>query len=243
MLLAAFASLFAATHAQAQQFNSDNQWTAPHGVGTVVATAGEEYSTFLLVAALLRDWEFNVGVTSYYGDLEGQTEKHDTGTLYAKYRIFENPQQTGGMAIMAGSGVNPSHIEAGATTETFKSWWANLVYTIPFLDGRVGWDLMPGVVFNQSQDNRENAAWGMTYSSRVAVYDIVPQSAVVAEVFGTTGEAYAKPSYRFGVRWESKKLIIAATYSNTFDGSGGAGFEIGLMYLTEPRFCFGGCRH
>lgn len=24
------------------------------------------------------------------------------------------------------------------------------------------------------------------------------------------------------------------------NGSGGAGFDIGLMYFTDPRFCFGG---
>jgi len=61
----------------------------------------------------------------------------------------------------------------------------------------------------------------------------------VAEVFGTAGEAKSDPRYRFGVRWESKKLVIAATYSDAFDGSGGAGFEIGFIYFTEPRFCFG----
>lgn len=26
------------------------------------------------------------------------------------------------------------------------------------------------------------------------------------------------------------------------NGSGGAGFDIGLMYFTDPRFCFGGCK-
>ena len=28
----------------AQQFNGDNQWVAPHGVATLVGTVGEEYS-------------------------------------------------------------------------------------------------------------------------------------------------------------------------------------------------------
>lgn len=63
----------------------------------------------------------------------------------------------------------------------------------------------------------------------VAVYDIVPQSAIVAEVYGTTGEAQVEPSHRFGIRWGSEKLIIAATCSNASDGSGDAGFEIGLL--------------
>jgi len=49
------------------------------------------------------------------------------------------------------------------------------------------------------------------------------------------------PSYRPGIRWESPKLDITGMHSDAFDGSGGAGFEIGLMYFTDPRFCFGGC--
>jgi len=242
-VVAVFAWLFLASHVHAQQFNSDNQWTAPHGVGTVVGTVGEEFSAVVLVAALITDWEFNVGVTSYYGDLEGQTDSHNTGTFYVKKRIFENEQQTGGLALMGGTGVDPSHLEAGVVTDTFKSWWGNVVYTVPFRDGQVTWDLLPGFLLNLNQDNTDDTAWGLTYSSRLAVYDIIPQSAIVAEVFGTNGEAESEPRYRFGVRWESKKFIVAATYSNAFDGSGGAGFEIGLMYLTEPRFCFGGCGH
>ena len=63
----------------------------------------------------------------------------------------------------------------------------------------------------------------------------------MAEVFGVAGEAEADPAYRFGVRWEGKKWIIAGTYSNSFKGDGGAGFELGVMYFTEPRLCWGGC--
>jgi len=208
----------------------------------LIATAGQEYSAVLAVAALFPDWEFNAGVTRYYGDLESQTDQHDTGILYVKKRIFENEQQTGGLALMGGTGVDPSHLEAGVVTDTFKSWWGSLVYTIPFRDGQVTWDLVPGFLANLDQDKEDDTAWGFTYSSRLAIYDIIPQSAIVAEVFGTTGEAESDPRYRFGVRWESKKFVIAATYSDAFDGSGGAGFEIGFMYFTEPRFCFGGCR-
>jgi hypothetical protein len=74
------------------------------------------------------------------------------------------------------------------------------------------------------------------------VYDVIPQTAIVGEVFGTTGEAYSKPSYRFGLRWESPKLVVAGTFSAAFDGSDGAGFELGIMYFTEPRYCLRGCR-
>jgi len=181
------------------------------------------------------------GVAHYYQKEEELTNDHDTATAYVKHRIFENEQQTGGLAFMAGTGVDPSYLEAGTVTSTFKSWWGNLVYTIPFRDGRITWDLLPGAMVNLDKDNSNETAWGMTYSSRAAFYDIIPQSAIVAEVFGTAGEAYSDPRYRVGVRWESSKLIIAATYSDAFNNSGGAGFEIGFIYLTDPRFCFGGC--
>ena len=56
---------------------------------------------------------------------------------------------------------------------------ANLVYTIPFNDGQVTWDLLPGFLLNLDQNDTDNKAWGMTYSSRAAVYDVIPQSANV----------------------------------------------------------------
>ena len=56
------------------------------------------------------------------------------------------------------------------------------------------------------------------------------------------GEGRTDSAIRFGVQWKSKKCIVAATYSNAFNGSAGAGFEIGLPYLTQRRYCFRGCR-
>lgn len=237
------ASVLCWASSQAQQFNSDNQWTAPHGVGTGILTIGEDFSAAIAVAALVPDWEFNVGITHYYRDSDALSDGHDTGSFYVKHRVFENEDESGGLAWAAGSGVDPSHLEEGVVTDTFKSWWGNLIYTMPFRDGRVTWDLLPGVLYNRDLDNTANAAWGFTYSSRVAVYDVIPQSAIVAEVFGTTGEAESDPRYRIGVRWESEKLIVAASFSEAFNHSGGAGFEIGFMYLTDPRFCFGGCNN
>lgn len=227
---------------EAQQFNSDNQWTAPHGVATIVGTVGEEYSSFMATAALLPGWEFNVGVTRFDEDRKLGTEAHSTGTFYVKRTITQNDSETGGTAIMFGTGANPSHLESGEVTDNFESWWANGVVTFPFRDGAVTWDLLPGVIVNLNQDDQEDVAWGMTYSTRLAVYKVIPQSAIVAEAFGTTGEAYSEPQYRAGVRWESKHLIIAATYSAAFDGSDGAGFELGFLYLTNPKkfLCIGG---
>ena len=50
-------------------------------------------------------------------------------------------------------------------TDTFESWFANYVYTKAFLDGKVTWDLLPGVMVNLDKDQQNETAWGMTWSS------------------------------------------------------------------------------
>ncbi len=234
--------LVVASSGEAQQFNSDNQWTAPHGAGTFVLTWGEEYSNFIAVAALRPDWEFNVGVTRFREDPDDPNDDHFSGTFYVKRRFWENEAENGGVALLAGTGYNPSYLSDGEVTDTFQSWWATGVYSMPFRDGDIGLDLMPGVILNTDKDRTGENTFNFTYSSRVAIYKIIPQSAIVGEVFGTVGEAHVPAQYRAGVRWESPHVIIAVTYGGAFDGSGGAGFEIGAMYLTNPLkiFCMGG---
>lgn len=234
LILVALALVCVPSTVTAQQFNSDSYWVAPHGVATWTLTAGQEYSMAIATAALFEDWEFNLGVTRFPEGRSANTEEHHSGTLYAKYRFTENEEGTGGFAIMAGTGVSPGHLEEGTVTDTFESWWATGAYTIPFREGDVSLDLMPGFVWNQNQDNTDEEAWGFTWSARLAVYKIVPQCAIVGEAFGTAGEAYSDPQYKFGLRWESPKLVVAATFGAGFDGSTGSGFEIGFSYFTEP---------
>ena len=145
---------------------------------------------------------------------------------------------------LAGTGIDPAHLEAGEVTDTFRSWWANAVYTVPFRDGRITWDLLPGFMVNLNKDQSGETAWGMTWSSRLAVYKIIPSSAIVGEAFGTTGEAYAEPTYRIGIRWESPRVIVAGTYGDSFSGDGSPRFEIGIMHLTNQLefLCIGKCR-
>ena len=230
--------------AAAQQFNSDNQWVAPHGVSTLVLTLGQEYSVAMAVAALLPETEFNLGVTRFEGSPQDGTEDHDSSIFYVKRRLVENEAGNGGWAIMGGTGVDPSHLEQGEVTDNFRSWWASGVYTVAFRDGQVTWDLLPGFMVNLNKDQSGETAWGMTWSSRLAVYKIIPSSAIVGEVFGTTGEAYAEPTYRIGIRWESPRVIVAATYGDSFSRSGSPRFEIGIMYLTNQLefLCIGKCR-
>ena len=234
----------AVSPAAAQQFNSDNQWVAPHGVGTFILSLGQEYSTVMAVAALLPETEFNLGFTRFEESPEDQSAAHYSGIFYVKRRLRENAAGNGGWAVTGGTGVNPSFLQQGEVTDTFRSWWANAVYTVPFADGAVAWDLLPGFLVNLDKDQSGQTAWGMTWSSRVAVYKIIPKSAIVGEVFGTTGEAYAEPTYRIGVRWESPRVIIAGSYGDTFSGSGSPRFELGVIILTKQHkfLCLGKCR-
>ena len=244
VVLCAVCVLLAAGLGSAQQFTGDNQWVAPHGVGTFVLTLGQEYSTFLAVAALLPETEFNLGVTRFDDKPLDATEAHYSGIFYVKRRLKQNEAGTAGWAVSVGTGTDPSHLEAGTVTDTFQSWFANTSYTMAFRDGDVTWDLIPGVTVNLDQDQTGQNAWGMTWCSRAAVYKVIPQSAIVGEVFGTMGEAYAEPSYRVGVRWESPRVVVAATYGNSFSGSGSPRFEIGAIVFTNQLkiFCLGKCR-
>ena len=61
LLLAAW-SMLAVSPTAAQQFDSDNQWVAPHDVSTLVLTLGQEHSVAMAVAALLPETEFKLGV-------------------------------------------------------------------------------------------------------------------------------------------------------------------------------------
>jgi hypothetical protein len=226
----------------AQQFNGDNQWVAPHGVATLLGTAGEEYSQAILVAALLPEWEFNLVLSHYYDDPASVSDSYTATNLYVKRRLSENESGTAGYAIYGGTGVFPGHREQGEKMQAFDSWYAAGIATYAFADDKVLLDLSPGVVANLDQGPSSETAWGFTYTARLAVYGVLPRAALVGEAFGTAGDAESEPSYRLGLRWESPRWVVAATYSDAFDGSSGAGFELGFMYFTDPRFCFGGCK-
>lgn len=225
----------------AQQFNSDNQWVAPHGVATLIGTAGQEFAQAYLVAALLPEWEFNAVLTHYYDDPAADNGAYTATNLYAKRRLSENEAGTAGYAVFGGTGIFPGHRDQGERMQAFDSWYMAGIATYAFAGDKVLLDLLPGVVANLDQGPSSKTAWGFTYSTRIAVYDVLPRAALVGEVFGTAGEAGSEPSYRLGLRWETPRWVFAASYSDAFDGSYGAGFEVGIMYYTNPRFCFSGC--
>ena len=229
-----------ADQAEAQQFYGDNQWVAPHGIATLVGIAATEYSQFIATAALIPEWEFNLSVLYTNDDPLTRSSSYNTGSFYIKRRLSQNEGETAGYAIMAGTGLWPEHIVEGNVSSAGESWWANLNATYSFLADDVLLDVLPGVVVDLDRERSGEQAWGFTYGSRVAIYGLVPHSTIVAEAFGTTGEAFVEPSYRAGLRWESSKLVVALTYTDAFDGSAGGGLELGFMYFTEPRIRVGG---
>ncbi len=220
----------------AQQFAGDNQWVAPYGVATIIGTVGQDYSQFYAVAALIPEWEFNLQLTHYYEDPRASSGSYTAWSFYAKRRIWQNDTETSGYAALGGLGLIPQHLDKGEVTTDFHSWWVMGVATYPFANNTIFLDLLPGATVNLDHKQSRETAWGFTYSSRVAIYKIIPKSAIVAEVFGTAGKASSPTSYRAGVRWESPRWIVAGTYSNAFDGSYGAGFEIGVLFFTQPLF-------
>jgi hypothetical protein len=100
----------------------------------------------------------------------------------------------------------------------------------------LSWDLMPGALENFEDGIDQKTSWGFTWSTRLAIYKIIPKTAKVGEVYGTEGEAYSTPEYKVGLRWEPNDYIIPAiTYSSNMEGGLGAGLEIGIV-IFAPQF-------
>ena len=220
----------------AQQFIGDNQWVAPYGVATIAGTVGQDYMQFYAIAAILPEWEFNSQFVHYYDDPRTNAESYTSVSLYLKRRLVQNEAETAGYSVLGGVGLFPQHLDQGEVTSSFQSWWVVGTATYAFANNNILLDLLPGATVNFDHKQSGSTAWGFTYSSRLAIYSIIPQSAIVAEVFGTAGEANSPIAYRAGVRWESPKWVVAGTYSSAFGSSFGAGLEIGFIFFTEPLF-------
>ena len=234
-LLAPLLLMGIAAPAYSQQFNSDNWWVVPHGSGTFGATFGQNYNLLFIGYGFADKWEVDYMATLYETDQEDTTTHYST-TAYVKRLLYENEAHTGGVALMAGIGQSPSYLQSDTITRNLESYWATFAVTVPFFDNRLSWDIMPGVLYDHEYGAGDESATGLTYSTRLALYDVIPQSAIVAEVFGTEGDIASDPQYKVGVRWESKAVIIALTYGAGFDGSDGGGIELGMIVLTPSFF-------
>ncbi len=221
--------------ARAQQFNSDNYLSKPHGVATIILTAGERNTMWMTTFSLFPNWEFTAAAYLYDKDNDRTTEDGYSTSYYAKWMLHENAAKTGGFAVKAGTGVDPGYVSAYGLEDAFQTYWMNAPVTVPFLDNKVSWDIMPGASLTRNYGADQSTAWAFTYSTRVAWYPRNMETSLVGEVFGSEGEVRAIPEYKVGVRWEpSPYAVFAVTYGAEFDGPNGAGFEIGVMLFTPP---------
>lgn len=235
------ALLLPPTQVAAQQFNSDNYLAMPRGMSTTTVTVGTEFTGILVSFALLDGWEFFAGSFMSYEDASMGLSASWSAVLMGKYLVYENRARNGGVGVTVGTGNNPGYLEQGRVTRSFKTFFVTPQISLPLFGGAVSWDLNPGVQFARDQGEGGDQSWDFTYSTRAAFYGLLPRSAVVAEVFGTT--SVTEPQYRVGVRWEGAgdMIVPAVTWSQGFDGSASGGFEVGFTMFTPRFLCRGGC--
>ena len=222
--------------AKAQQFNSDSYITMPHGTGTFILTAGERNANMYAVFSLFPGFEFNLQTTLFWENEKLNSSQRYTTNIFAKYMFWVNENKNGGAAVFLGIGKSPGFYTDKAYSAMHKNYWTALPVTFPLFNNTISWDIMPGALVDFDYGDNKKTAWGFTWSSRINIYKIIPKTAIVAEVYGTEGQAYSKPEYRVGLRWEPNDYIVPAiTYGNNFSGTGAAGFEIGVMIFT-PQY-------
>ena len=242
--VARIASLFGlmvlmAVSIQAQQFNSDSYLSKPAGTVTTILTAGQRNDMLMLTFSLLPRWEFTTSVYIYNSDSNPATAEGYSSSLYGKYMFYENKAKTGGFAVKAGTGLEPGYLEPdNSLHDAFRTYWANAPATVPFLNNKLSWDLMPGFSATRklNTDPNSGTTWAFTYATRLAWYPISPKWSAVGEVLGALGQGTSKPEYRVGPRWEpNQHIVIAITYDQEFRGDNGAKWEGGVM-LFSPQF-------
>ena len=228
--------------AQAQQFSSDNYLSKPHGVATIILTAGERNDMFMTTFSLFRNWEFTAAAYTYHSADRTVDEGYST-SYYVKWMLYENKAKTGGLAVKFGTGMEPGYLGAYGLEDAFKTFWVNAPMTVPMFDNKLSWDIMPGASITYDYGPEEVTAAAFTYTTRLAWYPVSPKWSIVGEVYGSEGEVRAIPEYRVGLRWEpSQHAVVAVTYDDEFNGTNGGGFEIGVMLFTNPFACFKGCK-
>lgn len=233
---------FLATRADAQQFNSDSYLSKPAGVATAILTYGERNSMIMNTFSLLPRWEFTAAAYIYNDDRNPSTDDGYSTSLFAKYMIFENVARTGGFAVKAGTGLDPGYLDEDNRLEDgFRSFWANAPATIPLLDNKLSWDIMPGVSVTTDYGPASEASWLFTYTTRMGWYPSSPTWSLAGEVVGAEGKGASPAEYRVGFRWEpTPHAVFALTYDAEFKNpNSGAGWEIGMMLFTPPFFSIG----
>jgi len=227
--------LFMARPAHAQQFNSDSWVSKPHGVATIILTAGERNSMWMTTFSLLPKWEFTAAAYVYNTDNDPTTDDGYSTSFYAKYMFYQNKAGNGGAAVKFGTGMDPGYITSYGVQDAFQTYWMNAPVTLPFCHNKLPLDIMPGLSVTRDFGKDETTEPSFTYSTRLAWFPLNYETSLVGEVFGAEGGVRAIPEYKIGFRWEPNlNVTLAFTYGQEFDGKKGAGFEVGAMLFTPP---------
>ncbi|RYY08503.1 MAG: hypothetical protein EOO04_39905, partial [Chitinophagaceae bacterium] len=137
-----------------QQYNSDSWLSKPHGTVTIIPTIGQRSSMMMGTFSLFPRWEFTLAYYVYNKDKEPLTDDGHSSTLYAKYMFYQNQAETGGAAVKFGTGMFPGTLKGeDKTTDAFNTYWVNFPCTVPFLDNKLSWDIMPGASMTRKYHN------------------------------------------------------------------------------------------
>ena len=194
----------------------------------------------MLTFSLLPRWEFTTSVYIYNADSNPATAEGYSSSLYGKYMFYENNEpRPEDSRLRPGPAWSPATLNAdNSLHDAFRTYWANAPATVPFLNNKLSWDLMPGFSATRklNTDPNSGTTWAFTYATRLAWYPVSPKWSAVGEVLGALGQGTSKPEYRVGPRWEpTQHIVIALTYDQEFRGDNGAKWEIGAM-LFSPQF-------
>jgi hypothetical protein len=222
---------------QGQQFNSDNYLSKPHGMATIILTAGQRNNMIMGTFSLFPKWEFTAADYIFNTDNDRSTDNGYSTSYYFKYMFYENAAKTGGFAFKGGTGLDPGLlVDNVGLQDAFKTYWINAPITLPFFNNKLSLDLMPGGSYTSEYGVEKDPALAFTYSVRLAWSPSNPKFALVGEVFGSAGEAYSTPEFKGGLRWEpSQHACFALTYGQDKNNNG-SGLEFGIM-LFSPPFC------
>ena len=142
----------------------------------------------------------------------------------------QNDAETGGGAVKAGVGMNPSYVLEGVVYKTgSQTFWMNAPITLPLRQPAV-----VGPHAGRERDPelpaRRRGGLGLHLLQPPRLVPGQPEARRVGEVFGSAGQAVVSPDYRAGIRWEPDvRTNIALTYAGKFDGDQGAGIEFGMV--------------
>lgn len=208
----------------------------PHGTGTFVITAGQRNTTLISSFALIPKFEFFAQANLFRDYRIDNYVQHFTTTVYAKYMFLVNKQNNGGAAVFLGFGQSPGYFSNTEYTKLHQNIWTAIPVTIPLFRNMISWDIMPGAMIDFDPKDNDQKATGFTWSTRLAIYKIIPKTAIVMEAYGTEGQAYSQPEYKAGLRWEPNDYIVPAiSYCSKLTGEYGAGLEIGIV-IFSPQF-------